>query len=117
MWLMGCAWRRAEAGPPPQKPPPPPARDQPPLFPPAFASSRRSLISMPLLAALHMSYTVSAATAAAVSASISTPVGPVQRASAHTPTLWLPGSSRSCAARARACVGERGVFWMVKGVG
>lgn len=49
-----------------------------PDLPPVLLSNRMSVMRIPLCAALHMSYTVSAATLAAVSASISTPVGAVQ---------------------------------------
>jgi hypothetical protein len=47
-------------------------------LPPVLLSNRMSVMRIPLCAALHTSYTVSAATLAAVSASISTPVGAVQ---------------------------------------
>lgn len=47
---------------------------------------------MPRSTALHMSYTVSAATDAATSASISTPVRPRNRASV---TMRSPGSEAS----------------------
>ncbi len=53
-----------------------PGRFQSPLLPPLLCISRMLSIVMPRSADLHMSYTVSAATDAAVSASISTPVWP-----------------------------------------
>src|SRR5215467_5019510 len=50
-----------------------------PDLPPTLRSSSTWPMLMPRSTALHMSYTVSAATAAAVKASISTPVRPVTR--------------------------------------
>src|SRR6185436_18238765 len=54
-------------------------RTNSPLLPPALCSNSTSPMLMPRSTALHMSYTVSAATAAAVRASISTPVRDVTR--------------------------------------
>ena len=58
-------------------------RTQDPVFPPCFSSRRVYSITMPRSTALHMSYSVSAATEAAVNASISTPVCPRKRQSAR----------------------------------
>ena len=73
-----------------------PARRYVPLLPPALLSSCNPPTTMSLAAALHMSYTVNAATLAAVNASISTPVLPSVTARARTATERLAGSSRSC---------------------
>src|SRR5271165_6268525 len=53
-----------------------PPRLKSPDLPPVFETRYTSWISIPLSSALVMSYTVKAATEAAVRASISTPVGP-----------------------------------------
>ncbi len=58
-------------------------RTQSPLLPPLLAMSRTRTIVTPRSTPLTMSYTVSAATDAAVMASISTPVWPVVAASAR----------------------------------
>src|SRR5260370_1213891 len=60
-WSFLFLWRRS-------------SRRKSPLFPPVFSTRYNSAISMLLSSALHMSYTVRAAAAAATSASISTPV-------------------------------------------
>ena len=63
--------------------------------PPCLESRRTSEMQMSVDTALHMSYTVRAATLTAVSASISTPVFPVVRASLCILTEALSGSRTS----------------------
>src|SRR5215813_3668803 len=69
-----------------------PGRRKTPLRPPCFSMRRMSVRHISRSTALHMSYTVSAATATAVKASISTPVLPVTRA---TLSISIRPASRS----------------------
>ncbi len=64
-----------------------PSADQDPLRPPSFSSRATRSITMSRCSALAMSYSVSAATLAAVSASISTPVRAVTLTSARMATV------------------------------
>src|SRR5919109_792234 len=69
-----------------------PGRRKTPLRPPCFSMRRTSVMHISRSTALHMSYTVSAAAATAVNASISTPVFPVTRA---TLSIWIRPASGS----------------------
>mmetsp|Transcript_23734 Transcript_23734/g.72548 ORF Transcript_23734/g.72548 Transcript_23734/m.72548 type:complete len:270 (+) Transcript_23734:511-1320(+) len=82
-----------------------PAARHSPDLPPDLRRSLTSRTTMPFDAALHMSYTVSAATAAALIASISTPVPPSHAADALTTSEWFSGRNEKSTA---ACEMSKG---------
>src|ERR1035437_8600677 len=88
------------------------SRTHRPDLPPSLSSSPRPSTVMPRSTALHMSYSVSAATEAAVSASISTPVAPSVSTAARMRTP-SPRGSKSTEACVNAIEWQRGMRSLV----